>query len=431
MKLRLLAGFCLALSGSLIAQPGFAAPRKPAAAAEAPAEARLVSELGAERNAALSALVEAFNAQEKGGRIVLDEGSEGEMMILGNRSEEALLRNPSSFVPLHAVMKAAGIPLEVTKAVPGVTPPVLQDKTGKLLALPIALETPILFANDKVLRKAGLDTAPLPRTWASLQEALGKLADAGVICPFTVARPAETLLENQAAWHNVPFASADGMTLAINGLGEVRHLARMASWQKSRYLQIFGHGDEAVSHFAAGECGYLAAGQAAMPLFVEKQMSVRVGALPHYDDVPGAPQNTLADGDSMWVSAKTSAAQKKLIARFIRFWSEPAQQIGWQKTSGYLPINRAGAFAATSQTLGPELEHVGVAIGQLTNKPATANSRASTIGHSAAVRDIIESELDAVWQEGRAAKLALDNAVVRSAGACAICTPAAKGKARK
>ncbi|WP_341674932.1 extracellular solute-binding protein [Niveibacterium sp. SC-1] len=430
MKLRLLAGLCLALSGSLTALPSVAAPRKPAAA-EAPAEARLGSELGAERKAALSALVEAFNAQEKGGRIMLEDGEEAEMMILGSRSEEALLNNPGRFVPLHAVMKAAGVPFDVTRAVPGVTPPVLQDKSGKLLALPVALETPILFANDKVLRKAGLDGTPLPRTWASLQEALGKLADAGVICPFTVARPAETLLENQAAWHNVAYASPDGMSLAVNGLGEVRHLARMASWQKSRYLQVFGHGDEAVAHFAAGECGYLAAGQAAMPQFMEKQMSVRVGSLPHYDDVPGAPQNTLADGDSLWVSAKTSAAQKKLIARFVRFWTEPAQQISWQKSSGFLPINRAGAFAATSQTLGPELEHVGVAIGQLANKPVTANSRASTVGHSAAVREILESELDAVWQEGRAAKLALDNAVARSRGACGICAAAAKGKAGK
>ena len=393
------------------------APKAPAAAA-APLEIELVSQLPAEKQQALAALVERFNSQEKGGsKIVIADRAWNTpalptLMILNNESEEEFLAGPTRYKPLSAVMQGAGESLEVAHGVSNVTSPNLMVG-GKVAALPVALDTPVLFINQDLFRKAGLDPAAPPQTWAQVQTAAGKLYDAGVTCPLTTVQPAKVLIENQSAWHNAPFASANGTGLAANGLGQVRHLARMASWQKSRYLQIFGHGTEAVGHFAKNECGMLLAGQSAMPDVAKGGFSVGVSHLPYYDDVPGAPQNTLADGPALWVGAGKSAAEYKLAARFVRFWLEPAQQIDWQRATGYLPLNRAGAFAASSQSLGSELQNIQVAIAELTNKPATNESHSTIVGHSAKAQRVIDEQLDTVWTQGVAAKLALDNAVQR------------------
>ncbi len=408
----------LALLGIFACSVVQAAPKKAAKTPAAPAQVELVSQLPAEKREALLALIERFNAQEKGGaKVVLADRAWNAqtlptLMILGSESEAELLATPARYTALGAVMKGAGEPLEVARGVTGLTPPSFGEP-GKIVALPVALDTPVLFINQDQFRKAGLDPATPPKTWLDVQTAAAKLYDVGVACPVTTVQPAKVLIENQSAWHNTPYANASG-GLVINGLGHIRHLARMASWQKSNYLQIFGHGNEAVGHFANNECGMLLAGQSAMPEISKGGFSVGVSHLPYYDDVAGVPQNTIADGLALWVGAGKSAAEYKLAARFVRFWLEPSQQIDWQRTAGYLPLNRAGAFAASSQSLGPELPNIRVAIAQLTNKPATAYSRATSTGHSARMNRVVEEQLDTVWNQGVAAKLALDTAVSRA-----------------
>jgi sn-glycerol 3-phosphate transport system substrate-binding protein len=411
--LSLLVGF-VGTSATLHAAPKKAAK---APAASAPIEIELISQLPGEKRQALAALIERFNQQEKSGsKIVLaerawDADSLPTMMILDSATEEVFLAGPVRYKPVHAVMQATGEPLQVARGVSGITPPNFVDATGKPVALPVALDTPILFINQDLFRKAGLDPAAPPQTWSQTQEAAGKLYKAGVACPITTVNPVKVLIENMSAWHNAPYATANGTVLAANGMDQVRHLARMASWQKSRYLRIFGHGDEAVGHFAANECGMLLAGQSAMTEFAKDGVSFTVSKMPYYDDVAGAPQNTLADGPALWISAGKSPAEYKLAARFIRFWLEPTQQVDWQRDTGYLPLNRAGAFAAASQSLGDELLPIRIAIEALTHKPATANSRASAVGHSVRTNELMETQLDTVWNDGVAAKFALDTAV--------------------
>lgn len=399
--------------------PLHAAPakQKPARAPAAPVELELVSQLPAEKAEALRMVVERFNARSPAAQVRISErswsqGALPELMILDATDKARLLEDRNRVRPVAAVMASAKEKLDTAKAAATVVSPSLFDKTGKLAALPVGLETPVLFINKAVFSTAGLDPLQPPRTWAQVQEAAGRLADTQVGCPLAVVKPATVLLEQSAAWHNEPFAGADG-TLQANKMQFVRHIARMASWQKARYLHILGHGDEAIGHFARGECAMLIAGQAAMPTFEKAGLQVAVTMLPYYDDVAGAPQNTLADGPALWVAASATAAEQMVAARFIAFWLEPQQQIDWQRATGYLPLNRAGAFAASSQLIGPELQHVRVAIEQLTRKPATPQSRATVQGESERVRAVLNTELDRVWRDGTPAKQALDDAVGR------------------
>ena len=404
------------------AKPAAKAAKPAAAPAAAPAaEIELVHALGPEGEAQLNRLVERFN-QGTEGRIVLakrewDAGAMPAMMILDEAGEERLLEGKPRYRALHEVMSEVGVRLEASKPPPVMNPAPL-NPAGKLLALPVALSTPVMFYNREAFKKVGLDAANPPKTWFELQEALGKLVDAGVTCPYTSSYPAWIHVENISAWHNVPVAGGTPKKegpLAINGMVQVKHLAMMSSWYKSRYLHIFGQGREADARFASGECAVLTSASGSYPALArDAKFEVGVAPLPYHDDIPGAPQNTLADGPSLWVAAGRTHAEYKTIARFVSFLLTPESQVELQRHAGSLPLNRSGSLASSSDLLKSEMAHIRVALSTLANKPATPASSASRYAHRADVRAIVGEELDALWGNRKPAKQVLDDAVARS-----------------
>lgn len=384
----------------------------------------LVHDLGTESGGRLQELVSRFNETSKDCQIsVVDRawsaGAVPALAILGGDGEEQYLSGNPRYRPLHEVMKAAGESLQTLR------PPAFMtrrpvDAQGRWLALPVALSTPVLYFNRDAFQKVGLNPEQAPTTWFDLQQALGTLIDAGQPCPYTVANPSQVIIDNTSAWHNEPSAikRGKGEALSVNGMLQIKHVALMASWYRARYLQIFGRGLEAEGRFESGECAVMAAPASRWnELKRQAKFSVGVAPLPYHDDYPGAPQNTLADGSSLWVANGRSPAEYKTIARFVRFWLEPENQVAWQRDTGYLPLNRAGVFVAQqSGLLKDELESVRVAIGQLSRKPATEASGTSMVASRSAVRHILDEELEAVWADRKPAKEALDTAVSRAAG---------------
>ena len=292
------------------------------------------------------------------------------------------------------------------------------DAKGRLLALPIGLSTPVLYLNRDALRKAGINPdTPQVGTWLDLQDTLGKLVDAGHECPYTVAEPGRVMIENLSAWHNEPVASMRGKdaVASFNGMFQVKHIALMASWSRSRYLHVFGQHAEAERRFASGDCAVIAAPSASWADFRRAgKVDVGVMRLPYHDDFPGAPQNTLADGPALWAAAGRKPHEYKAVARFISFWLQPQNQVAWQRQTGYLPLNRAGLLASSSELLGDDLANVQVAVAQLTHKPVTPVSAAQPVVERQRVRRILDEELAGVWADQKAAKEALDNAVARA-----------------
>jgi multiple sugar transport system substrate-binding protein len=399
-----------------------AAPKtaKPAAKPDA-CEGIELSHLLGPKGAALDELVGRFNETSKACQIKVSErvsgqGAPAALMILGGEEEERFLSGAPRYRPLFELMKAAGEPLQTLR------PPAMMtrrpvDAQGRLLALPVGLSTPVLYINEEAFKKVGLNAEQPPHTWFELQQALGQLIDSGVRCPYTVANPGRVLIDNTSAWHNEPAVvkRGKGEALAINGFLQIKHLAMMASWYKSRYLHIFGRGAEAEQHFTSGECAVIAAPSSSLPEFRRQaRFPVAVASLPYHDDYQGAPQNTLLDGPSLWVAAGRPAAEYKTIARFVRFWLEPQNQVVWQRETGFMPLNRAGVAAAQqSEVLKDELESVRVAVAQVGRKPATEASSARVLTARAAVQNVVDEELEAVWADRKPAKEALDTAVSR------------------
>jgi sn-glycerol 3-phosphate transport system substrate-binding protein len=286
---------------------------------------------------------------------------------------------------------------------------------GQLLALPVGLNTSVLYFNRATFKRAGINTETPPiATWAELQGTLGKL---GSRCPLTIGEPARVLIENVSAWDNVPVSN--GRQANFNGLFHVKYVSLMASWYRAELLKISKDRAEADERFAKGECAVLIGPSDSWAAFRQRDgLDVGVTRLPYVDDAPGAPQNTHASSSAtLWAAAGKKPAEYKAVANFVSFWLQPENQVIWQRDTGFLPLNRAGIFASESTLLGDSLENIRVAIGQLTNKPVTSISAVHPMIERESTLRVIDEELAEVWANRKSAKAALDSAVARlSAG---------------
>jgi sn-glycerol 3-phosphate transport system substrate-binding protein len=395
-------------------------PKAPAAAAKAeqpagPIQIELYQQLPPSRAKALQELVERFNAQSTASQVTLVESDwqaakPPHMVILNTTSEEAFLSGKPRYKPLFALMKEAGSALPAVKPAAMVTRKPF-NANGQPLALPVGLNTPVLYYNRAVFKRAGINTETPPvATWADLQGVLSKL---GSRCPLTIAEPARVLIENVSAWDNVPITS--GKQPSFNGLFHVKFVSLMASWNRAGLLKFYNDRTEAEQHFAKGECAVFIGPSDSWADFRNVNgLDVGIARLPYIDDAPGAPQNTHASSSaSLWVPAGKKPAEYKAVASFISFWLQPENQVIWQRDTGYLPLTRAGIFASESALLGDTLENIRVAIGQLTNKPVTSSSAIQPLIDRESTLRIIDEELAAVWANRKSAKAALDSAVAR------------------
>ncbi len=394
-----------------------------AGAAKAPHQVVLSHELDAARATQLADLVTRFNAQDKKYQVVIGTETEDAktaptMMVLDGEREDALLKS-QKYRALYKVMAASGIKLGRTRGAAAIAAYTL-DSRGRRIALPIGLHTPVLFLNRRAFQEVGLDPDAPPRTWKALQDALGKLFDAGYACPYTVSQPSWVMLDNASARNSVAVTQRAGRaeSLSVNGMLQIRHVALMASWIRTRYMNLSSRGSEAESRFARGECAVIAAPSASWPTFNQTAgFEVGVSELPYYDDFPGGPGATLVDGASLWMAEGRKRNDYRAAASFVRFMLRPENQLAWQRGTGFLPLDTEGRIAvkADKQDLPSSL----VARSQLGVGKEGKSSRVSdsAIPRRTAVRIILEEELDSVWADTKAAKQALDSAVARAAQA--------------
>ncbi|MCK6430718.1 MAG: extracellular solute-binding protein, partial [Burkholderiaceae bacterium] len=133
-----------------------------------------------------------------------------------------------------------------------------------------------------------------------------------------------------------------------------------------------------------------------------------------HDDVPGAPQNSIIGGASLWVMSGRKAEEYKGVARFLAFLSRPEIQMEWHVKTGYVPITMA-AYEMTKKSGFYEKDPgAELAVKQLTNKPPTANSKGLRFGNFVQGRTVIEEELEAAFAGKKSPKAALDDAVKRA-----------------
>ncbi len=296
----------------------------------------------------------------------------------------------------------------------------LRDAQGRLLAFPLMTEAPVLFYNRDLYARAGLNPNQPPKTWRELQEHLIALSQSGVSCSYGTSWQSWIHVENTAALHNKPFASNDNglkgastAQLQINNLLYVRHFALMMSWVRSNLFPVRTHRDEADARFASGECAVLTSGTGAMAAIqAQSKFSVGIASLPYYDEEAARASNPFIGGSSLWASGGKPAAENKATATFLAYLASPVVAAEWHQKTGFLPLTQA-AWRASNVSYYKNIPGAEQVVQAMSTKPG-ANNRGYRLRNYAQVTEIIDAELDAIWQGAKPPKQGLDDAVARA-----------------
>jgi sn-glycerol 3-phosphate transport system substrate-binding protein len=321
--------------------------------------------------------------------------------------------------PVYQLMKNEGEAFDPTAYLPAVVG-YYTDTSGNLLSFPFNSSTPIFYYNKDLFRKAGLDPDAPPKTWPEVEAAALKLKASGVPCGFTTEWPSWSQIENLSAWHNVPIATkANGFggldtELEINGSLQVKHIGQLAQWQKSKIFDYGGRGDSAKPKLYSGECGMTIASSAArLGIVTNMKSEVGIGMLPYWPDVPGAPQNSIIGGATLWVLRGHKPADYRGVARFFAYLSKPEVQAWWHQQTGYLPITQAAYERSRNEGFYAKNPGTDISIRQMTLHPPTDNSKGLRLGSFVQIRNLIEEEIESALQGKKSAKEALDGAALR------------------
>jgi len=243
---------------------------------------------------------------------------------------------------------------------------------------------------------------------------------AGVSCGFTTEWPSWINIENFSAYHDLPLATKQNgfggfdAELTINNPVLVRHIEALATWQKTKIFVYGGRGNQAEPRFHGGECAiYLGSSAVRANVLAHAKFEVGYGMLPYWPDVAGAPRNSIIGGATLWVLKGRPAAEYKGVARFFAFLARPGVQAWWHQATGYLPLTREAYELSRQRGFYDRTPGADISIEQLTLRPATANSRGLRLGSFLLIRDVIEDELEQVFDGRKSAKAALDAAVAR------------------
>jgi sn-glycerol 3-phosphate transport system substrate-binding protein len=364
---------------------------------------------------ALATLVLRFNDSLKGkGRVVLEDARSVDnkqqlpvLALLDADDSMAFFDTRPRFMPLSKMMRESGQSLDKVDFYPQMLDAV-GDASGQVQALPLGMSLPVLLINHALLPQVTPVIDLAPRTWLEVQNIAGTLYDHGIKCPLTSSRFAWVHLENMAAQHGeqIGFRSGRIEKVKANSLMNVKHLALLASWQKSRYFHYFGPDDEGSQRFLKGECAMLTGESSLYVAARVAGMDVTIAPLPYYDDAYGAQrEKVLPDGAALWVLPGHKKAEYQLAARFVAYLLRPDVQKDWVRASGSLPMT-PGALAALRESGMP------AAIADAADKRLAVSRKGSTRVHPGPLRDrlrkVLGEEVALVWSSPMPAKEALD-----------------------
>ncbi|MDO5621403.1 MAG: sn-glycerol-3-phosphate ABC transporter substrate-binding protein UgpB [Paracoccus sp. (in: a-proteobacteria)] len=358
----------------------------------------------------MTAAIAAFRANQQPAIVQVFEVGTGTMMAA-----------KGAIKPVYELMQEQGVafdPQGYLSAVVGY----YTDTAGNMLSMPFNSSTPILYYNKNVFEKAGLDPNTPPKTWAEMEEFSKKIKESGAAsCGFTTGWVSWIQTENFSAWHNQPIGTEEngfgglGARLTVNGPVQVKHWGNLKRWADEGVFKYGGPvgGDNAPPLFYSQECAMIMNSSASRAgvLANAKDFEVGFGMLPYYDDVEGAPQNSIIGGATLWVLQGRPAEEYAGAAKFFEYLSSPEVQADWASFSGYLPITQAAAEAQAP--FFAENPGADTGLRQITLNEPTANSKGLRFGNYVQIRNIIDEEFEAMLSGSKDAQGALDGVVER------------------
>ncbi len=385
-------------------------------------------------------MIEAFNASQSEYKVVgTNKGNYDETMNAGVAAFRAkkqphilqvfevgtqTMMLSGAVYPVYKLMADAGHNIDWSNYLQAVLS-YYMNADGNLMSMPFNSSTPIMYYNVSMFEKAGI--APLsktePITWDQLGEITKKLVEAGIApAGMVTAWQSWTQIENYSAIHNLPFASkANGYKgldteLQVNNPQVLKHIERLKTWTADKRFMYGGQKYQGPkSEFLAQNAAFYIdsiSGIAKLKSAV-KDFKWDAAPLPIEAGIT-KPQNSIIGGASLWVLKGHKKKEYKGVAAFLKFLSSNEMQEYWHKETGYFPITLTAYKDLKAKGYYQENPLQEVGITQLNRAIPTEISRGLRLGYFVQIRNIINEELELVWNGSKTPKAALDEAVKRS-----------------
>lgn len=382
----------------------------------------------------LTAIAEGFNQSQSEYKVVpVYKGTYAETMTAGIaafRSKQpphilqvfevgtaTMMAAKGAIKPVYELMTETGEPFDPKAYLSAVTG-YYSTADGKMLSLPFNSSTPILYYNKDGFKQAGLDPETPPKTWPEVEEYAKKLVAAGFQCGFSTSWTSWIHMENFSAWHNQPVGTkANGFQgldteFVFNTPLLVKHIQQLSDWQKDKIFAYGGRTNKGSSKFSSGECAMYTESSAGYAGFKSTaKFEFGTGMLPYWPGAPGAPQNTIIGGASLWVMAGLPAEDYKGVAKFFSYLSSPEVQADWHQFSGYLPITTAAYELTKKSGFYEQKPGTETPILQMTLHAPNENSMGIRFGNFPQMRDIMDDEFEAIFAGKKTAEQGMADAV--------------------
>lgn len=433
LKHSILASACLLALAACSGSDKAAAPATPAASAAAtPAQAVNITfwhSMEGELGTTLQAIIDDFNQANPQYKVTgVYKGSYGESMnaaIAAYRAKQApdivqvfevgtatMMYSGGAIKPVQEMSEEVGNPIDA-KAFVGAVAGYYSSPEGKLVSMPFNSSTPVLYYNKDLFQKAGLNPDAPPKTYAQLKEYTTKLKAAGVECGYTTTWPTWVLMENASAWHNVPYATENngfgglGARLAINNDVMKRLMGDLAQMSKDGTFTYAGRGDSASASFVSGQCAIMTGSSGSRAQIAKDgKFAFGVSELPYYDDVAGAPQNSIIGGASLWVFNGKDKPVYEGITQFFKYLTTPEVAAKWHQDTGYVPVVKAAYDLTKEQGFYDKNPGSEVAVKQLSANTTDA-SRGIRLGSLPEIRDMEEGVMEKIFNGSVSAEAGL------------------------
>ena len=319
--------------------------------------------------------------------------------------------------PVEQMMKDAGEAFDKSIYLPAVIS-YYQTSDGELLSMPFNSSTPVLWYNKDAFKKAGISEAP--KTWDDMKSASEKLVAAGYKCGFSFGWQSWVMLENFSAWHNLPMGTRENgfggtdTSFSFNNDVVKNRLQMIADWSRDSLFTYGGRRGDSLSMYTNAECGMWMNSSAYYgSIKKQAQFDFAQTMLPLDTKVADKPQNSIIGGATLWVLKGREQDDYKGVAKFMTYLSSPEVQAWWHQETGYVPITTPAYELSKKQGFYDDNPGTDTAIKQLSLNQPTASSRGVRFGNFVQVRDIINEEMEAVWNGSKSADEAMDDAAER------------------
>ena len=297
------------------------------------------------------------------------------------------------------------------------------DENENLLSMPFNSSTPVMYYNVDLFKKAGIDlpSKTEPLTWDQMGDITAKLVASGVKKGMVTSWQSWTQVENYSAVHDLAFASkANGYEgldceLQINNAQVVNHLSRLKSWMADNRFSYEGQ------KYQGPQAAFVGGDAAILMESISGIGNVKKNAKFAWDLAPlpveasmKEPQNSIIGGASLWVMQGHPKKDYKGVAAFMDFLAQNDMQELWHMETGYFPITITAYEDLKKKGYFEENPYQEVGILQMTRRKPTKNSRGLRLGYFVQIRNVINEEMELLWNGSKSPQQAMDAAVSRS-----------------